>query len=65
MTYGGRNGIPIRTKAADGTGEPKHIVDGRKPSSYAPDGRLAFTKNGPATGRDIWIREPMGLRNRS
>ncbi len=49
--------------AADGTGQTEPLLQlpyPQVPSSFAPDGTLAYYEINPDTGRDIWVLPPNG-----
>ena len=49
----------LHSRSADGTGSSRPLVNAKRafqaPSSWLPDGTLAYTENGDTTRSDIWI----------
>jgi hypothetical protein len=60
IAFGSISGGPtsLVLQLADGSGRPNPLISGeydRAPSSWSPDGLLAFIEINPTTARDIWV----------
>ena len=60
VAFGSIRGGPTSLfwQLADGSGSPDPLISGeydRAPSSWSPDGLLAFIEINPTTARDIWV----------